>query len=113
MQQALSKNDHSLAKEIAACGQIVKGYGDTHRRAMRHFNFIAGTYFSAEDDSVINGNLADAVHRARVAALSDPEGETLDSQIATDTGKINPMALGRQNGAPRDTKSTPNQHAAE
>lgn len=85
-------HDVSLAREIAACGQIVKGYGDTHRRAMHSFNMIAAAYFDEVPDTVaVKGDLSGAVHRARAAALSDPEGGALERQIAVDTGRARPI----------------------
>lgn len=75
--------DVALAQEIAACGQIVKGYGDTHRRALRHFNLIADTYFGVDPGHARSSTaaLAEAVRRARVAALADAEGAALQTEI--------------------------------
>ena len=52
--------DPALAAEIAACGQIMKGYGDTHARAVLNFDLIA--------------ELTSAVHpRRRAARFSGPQ----------------------------------------
>ena len=40
-----ASRDVALAGEIAACGQLIKGYGDTHVRAVRNYDLIAKTYF--------------------------------------------------------------------
>jgi indolepyruvate ferredoxin oxidoreductase beta subunit len=71
--------DLALAVEIAACGQIMKGYGDTHARAVRNFDLIANSYF---DSSIKPATLASMIHAARKAALADPEGESLAVAIA-------------------------------
>ena len=70
----------ALANEIAACGQIMKGYGDTHARAIRNFDLIAEAYF--ENSLTEPAVLAGAVSAARKAALADPEGESLAAEIA-------------------------------
>jgi indolepyruvate ferredoxin oxidoreductase beta subunit len=71
----------SLALEIANCGQLMKGYGDTHARAVRNFSLIADNYFNkAWADPA---GLAQAIAAARKAALSDPEGQALDTVIAS------------------------------
>jgi indolepyruvate ferredoxin oxidoreductase beta subunit len=72
--------DLMLGLEIAACGQIVKGYGETHARATSNFDLIASRYFgeASEDPAA----LARAIRSAREAALSDPEGQALAKAIA-------------------------------
>ncbi len=67
--------DVALALEIANCGQLMKGYGDTHARAVRNFELLAANYF----DSAANPA---ALAAARNAALADAEGETLSAEIA-------------------------------
>ena len=68
-----------LAAEIAGCGQIMKGYGDTHARAIRNFDLISEAYFHATTEPAA---LAIAIAAARKAALTDPEGQTLATEIA-------------------------------
>jgi indolepyruvate ferredoxin oxidoreductase beta subunit len=72
--------DLTLAVEISACGQIMKGYGDTHARAVRNFDLIADSYF--DNVSAESAMLASAILAARKAALSDPEGQSLAAEIA-------------------------------
>jgi indolepyruvate ferredoxin oxidoreductase beta subunit len=72
--------DLALATEIVACGQIMKGYGDTHARAVRNFDLIADSYF--DNVSAESAMLASKIHAARKAALSDPEGQSLAAEIA-------------------------------
>ncbi|HEU4378823.1 MAG TPA: DUF6537 domain-containing protein, partial [Hyphomicrobiaceae bacterium] len=40
-----ARRDLGLALAVAQCAQLIKGYGDTHARALRHFELIAQTYF--------------------------------------------------------------------
>ena len=58
---------------------MIKGYGETHRRGSKNFESIREMIILP----TFSGNLAseialDAITNARVAALSDPEGEKLD-----------------------------------
>jgi indolepyruvate ferredoxin oxidoreductase beta subunit len=80
--------DLALAVEIAACGQIMKGYGDTHARAVRNFDLIANNYFGS--NFAESAQLAMVIHAARKAALADPEGESLAVEITK-----SPAALAR------------------
>jgi indolepyruvate ferredoxin oxidoreductase, beta subunit len=70
-----------LSLEIALCGRLIKGYGDTNRRAKANFLRIF--------DTLIEGGAlpdarerAKAVHAARVGALADPEGRGLEATLA-------------------------------
>jgi indolepyruvate ferredoxin oxidoreductase beta subunit len=73
-----------LAREIAECARLIKGYGDTYKRGL-------GSYRRITDEVIapaLAGKLApraaaDAVANARVAALADPEGETLSRTLAS------------------------------
>jgi indolepyruvate ferredoxin oxidoreductase beta subunit len=72
-----------LALEIALCAQLFKGYGDTLKRG-------AANYAAIEQQAilpVLAGAMApavgiDAIASARVAALADPEGESLAKCLA-------------------------------
>ena len=75
--------DLGLGLAVAQCAQLIKGYGDTHARALRNFGLIAETYFEAcTDPHVSPAMLADAIGQARQAALADPDGEALDAELA-------------------------------
>jgi indolepyruvate ferredoxin oxidoreductase beta subunit len=67
----------ALAREIAACGQIMKGYGDTHARAVRNFDLIAAAYFDS-----LSATTVGEIQAARTAALTDPEGQSLAAELA-------------------------------
>jgi indolepyruvate ferredoxin oxidoreductase beta subunit len=79
---AAAKSD-ALALEIAECARLMKGYGDTLKRGAANY--------AAIERQVIQPTLAgaiplsrgiDAVASARVAALADPEGESLAKCLA-------------------------------
>ena len=77
-----------LALEIALCGRLIKGYGDTNRRAKANFLRIFDTlveHGTAADGAAISDlkARADAVRAARVGALADPEGRGLEATLAT------------------------------
>ncbi len=63
----------SLALEVALCGNLVKGYGETSRRGHKNLNTILA--------QVSAGATAETVRTARVAALADPEGRQLGAAI--------------------------------
>jgi indolepyruvate ferredoxin oxidoreductase beta subunit len=78
--------DLGLALEVALCGRLIKGYGETHRRAKANFlrildtlveNEVAGGGFSSDADR------AAAIRKAREAALADPEGRKLEQSLET------------------------------
>jgi indolepyruvate ferredoxin oxidoreductase, beta subunit len=73
--------DLTLALEIALCGRLIKGYGDTHRRAKANFLRIMDTL--AEGGTFADDRArAAAIAKAREAALADPEGRGLENSLA-------------------------------
>ncbi len=76
------------AHALALCGRLIKGYGDTHARGHENFARILDTLtsevalvrFAGLDGGA--AALADALDSARDAALADPDGKTLDRDIA-------------------------------
>jgi len=70
-----------LALEIALCGRLIKGYGDTNRRAKSSFLRIFDTLIEggAMADPKARG---EAVRAAREGALADPEGRGLEATLA-------------------------------
>lgn len=75
--------DHALALEIVECARLIKGYGDTHRRGTENFARIAEAIVAPALTEGGRPGAAEAVRRAREAALADPEGEALTSMLAT------------------------------
>ena len=72
-----------LAREIAECARLIKGYGDTHKRGLGNYRRITDEVITpALAGKLAPRAAADAVANARVAALADPEGETLSKTLA-------------------------------
>ena len=70
-----------LALEIALCGRLIKGYGDTNRRAKANFLRILDTL--VEGSALADPQArAQAVRAARAGALADPEGRGLEATLA-------------------------------
>jgi len=72
--EALAR-EPARAHEIALCGRLIKGYGDTHARGKANFLRILDTLVAAGAD-------AQAIRAAREAALADPEGVALERSLA-------------------------------
>ena len=72
-----------LAREIAELARLVKGYGDTYKRGLGNYHRIAAEVVAPALAGKMTARLAaDAVANARVAALADPEGESLSRTLA-------------------------------
>jgi len=74
--------DLGFAIEIAACAQLIKGYGDTHERGKASYLRIVGDVV----EPALAGTLAveranDALANVRAAALADPSGQRLAEVI--------------------------------
>jgi len=69
--------DGDLAVAIADCAELVRGYGDTHRRGCANFDRVTGAlgYIHTRPDAavVLNG--------LRQAASADPEGDKLTEAL--------------------------------
>lgn len=78
--------DRLLAREIAECARLIKGYSDTHRRGTANFRRLMDTLvvpaLAAPSGPDVYANAAAAIATARKAALADPEGQTLDRTLA-------------------------------
>jgi indolepyruvate ferredoxin oxidoreductase beta subunit len=70
--------DGALALELAQCGNLVKGYGETNERGRRNLNAILEDVARTPSE---HAALTERVRKARVAALSDPEGRELYSLL--------------------------------
>ncbi len=73
--------DPALALEIALCGRLIKGYGDTHQRGKDNFLRIMDTLVESGAPADAGARAA-AVRSAREAALADPEGRGLEGSLA-------------------------------
>jgi indolepyruvate ferredoxin oxidoreductase beta subunit len=74
--------DRTLALEIALCGRLVKGYGDTNRRGKENLARIMDTLVAGSGPTSVAERAA-AIRRAREAALADPDGRTLEQSLAS------------------------------
>jgi indolepyruvate ferredoxin oxidoreductase beta subunit len=75
------RSDWRLGYEIAQCARLVKGYGETHERGRQRFETILSQIVAggAFPDAAAR---AEAVARARTAALADAEGRALSAEAA-------------------------------
>ncbi len=77
-----------LAIEIAECANLIKGYGDTHKRGSANYRIIVEQVIEpALQDLALKGErpvqqAVDAIASARTAALLDPDGEALAKCLA-------------------------------
>ena len=73
-----------LAREIAECARLIKGYGDTHKRGLDNYRRISGEVIApALAGKLAPRAAADAVANARVAALADPDGDALSRTLGS------------------------------
>jgi indolepyruvate ferredoxin oxidoreductase beta subunit len=86
-----AKRDGGLAQEIAECARLIKGYGETHRRGKG--NFLAIVDALVENPPMADvGEQAQAIRKAREAALADPEGKALGATLGKPVVWLKPVA---------------------
>jgi indolepyruvate ferredoxin oxidoreductase beta subunit len=78
---AALRSDWDCAHELALCGRIVKGYGDTNARGKRNLAHILD-HLAAGGAFETPAARASAIRDAREAALADEEGSRLDATLA-------------------------------
>lgn len=66
-----------LAQEVALAGNLVKGYGETSERGHRNLAAILDDVERANAASPPDASAVERIHKARKAALDDPEGRAL------------------------------------
>jgi indolepyruvate ferredoxin oxidoreductase beta subunit len=72
-----------LAREVAELARLIKGYGDTYTRGLGNYRRISAEVIApALAGKMAPRVAADAVANARVAALADPDGESLSRTLA-------------------------------
>lgn len=72
-----------LAREIVELARLIKGYGDTYKRGLGNYRrIVADIVEPALGGRMSTKAAADAVANARVAALADPDGESLARTLA-------------------------------
>ncbi len=74
----VASRDYALAIEIARCLELVKGYGDTHDRAVRKFQSMMAALPALED----RGSAATHLAALRKAADADETGDVLKQKLA-------------------------------
>lgn len=79
-----------LALEIAECARLIKGYGETHRRGLASFLAILDALV-ANPPTADREAQADAIRRAREAALADPEGKALGGALGRPVTWLKPV----------------------
>lgn len=83
VKEAASRH-YQLAVEIAELANLRKGYSDTHKRGLHNFrqvmDAVAIPCSKADKDPAWG---AEAVKKLRIAALADPEGDALDTAMAS------------------------------
>ena len=80
--------DAALAREIAHCARLIKGYGDTNRRGLQNYDLITQTLIApALAGETDPSTAAPRIAQARDAALADPEGAALAESLAAAQGK--------------------------
>ena len=79
---AAAGRDLGLALEIALCGRLIKGYGDTYRRGRDNFMRIMDTIVAGKATAATDADKRDAIRAARDAALADPEGRKLEQSLS-------------------------------
>ncbi len=77
---ATAPHDYDAAVEIAACQQLVKGYGDTHERGIRNYMTLMAVADQAGAGAP-SGDLAPLLRRLREAALADEDGKALHAEL--------------------------------
>ncbi|PWB63427.1 MAG: indolepyruvate oxidoreductase subunit B [Bradyrhizobiaceae bacterium] len=88
-----AKLSRELAREIAECARLIKGYGDTHARGWGNYAIIEQRLIRPALAGTLPAAAAvDAIASARTAALLDPEGEALANCLA-EIARATPLAM--------------------
>jgi indolepyruvate ferredoxin oxidoreductase beta subunit len=78
---ATAAGNRPLALEITHCAEVIKGYGDTYNRGLADYHLIVEKAIKPALAGDISGQAAaEAVKQARLAVLSDPDGEKPNSR---------------------------------
>jgi indolepyruvate ferredoxin oxidoreductase beta subunit len=85
-----ARRDVRLAREVAECARLIKGYGETHRRGKA--NFLAIVDALVENPATADPReQAAAIRKAREAALADPEGQALGKTLGKPVVWLKPV----------------------
>jgi indolepyruvate ferredoxin oxidoreductase, beta subunit len=73
----------AFAKEVVQLANLIKGYGDTYKRGLAHYNAIIDSIVTPFlKGEMLQEYALDAILNARKAAQKDPEGETLAQTLS-------------------------------
>jgi indolepyruvate ferredoxin oxidoreductase beta subunit len=75
-----TRADWRLGHELALCGRLIKGYGETNERGKRNLAHIVDHL--AEKAGADAAARAEAIREAREAALADEAGSALDATLS-------------------------------
>ncbi len=75
----IAASDPALARELAECPRVLKGYGDTYRHGSRQFERL----MEAAQQLRQSNDGAGQLRRLREAALADETGEKLEQELRT------------------------------
>jgi indolepyruvate ferredoxin oxidoreductase beta subunit len=90
--RAAAAESLEVALQLAACGNLVKGYGETSERGHRNLTAILAD-FEQTAPSVDASERARRVRLAREAALADPEGRKLAASLGLAVPEIKAKPL--------------------
>jgi indolepyruvate ferredoxin oxidoreductase beta subunit len=85
-----ASRDVALAREIAECARLIKGYGETHRRGKANFLAILDALVENPPTASPREQAA-AIRKAREAALADPEGQALGKTLGKPVVWLKPV----------------------
>jgi indolepyruvate ferredoxin oxidoreductase beta subunit len=86
-----AKRDAALSWEVAECARLIKGYGETHRRGKGNFLAIVDALID-NPPTASTAEQAQAIRKAREAALADPEGKALGAALGRPVVWLKPVA---------------------
>ena len=80
--QLAADRDYRLAVEIAECGRLIKGYGETRARGYEKFERVFEKLIQPSLEGWLsNDHAAPAIGKGRLAAFADPDGETFEAKL--------------------------------
>jgi indolepyruvate ferredoxin oxidoreductase beta subunit len=88
--QDAAERDAGLAREIAECARLIKGYGETHRRGKGNLLAIFDALVENPATSDLREQAA-AIRKAREAALADPDGQALGRELGKPVVWLKPV----------------------
>ena len=93
--------DYRLAVEIAECGRLIKGYGETRARSYNNFARVFAKLIDPALDGRLHHDIAGpALGRARAAAFADPEDDTFEHRLDEITAATNGDLTAAETGTP-------------